>query len=96
MAKRLGIVPHLYASPLFTALKQQWNAAAHLFEIVEVSTPQLAIKLREGHLVNFRYDLNDEALSALNEFFRMEYYHGILKDILEVKLASATLQHEHF
>ncbi|MBI1806891.1 MAG: hypothetical protein HYR76_07565 [Ignavibacteria bacterium] len=33
----------------------------------------------------FRYDLDEEAVDAMNEFFRMAYYHGILKDIPEVK-----------
>lgn len=30
---------------------------------------------------NLRFDLNDDVLAGLTEFFRMSYYHGILKDI---------------
>lgn len=33
----------------------------------------------------FWYDLSDEASTALTEFFRMAYYHGILDDIPDVK-----------
>ncbi len=33
----------------------------------------------------FRYTLDDEAADGLNEFLRMAYYHGILKDIPEVR-----------
>jgi predicted solute-binding protein len=33
----------------------------------------------------FRYNLDDIAVKALGEFFRMAYYHGILKDIPDVK-----------
>jgi len=39
-----------------------------------------------GYLRNFRYDLNEEALASLAEFFRMAFYHGILKDIPDIRL----------
>ena len=39
-----------------------------------------------GYIRQFVYDLTDPALSALGEFYRMAYYHGILKDIPEIKL----------
>jgi predicted solute-binding protein len=38
------------------------------------------------YLGRFLHDLTDQALSALGEFYRMAFYHGILKDIPEVKL----------
>jgi chorismate dehydratase len=41
-----------------------------------------------AYLTNFRYSLDDEAIAALNEFYRMAYYHGILKDIPELKFIS--------
>ncbi|MDI6766430.1 MAG: hypothetical protein QME52_06370 [Bacteroidota bacterium] len=43
MAKRLGIIPHLFAQPLFYGLK---NLEESPFDIVEESALQLAIKLR--------------------------------------------------
>jgi predicted solute-binding protein len=51
MAKRLGIVPHLYAQPLVHGLKYQRNAAAgNVFEYVEDQYAQLALQLRQGKL----------------------------------------------
>lgn len=38
------------------------------------------------YLLNFRYTLDKEAIASLNEFFRMAYYHGILRDIPDVKV----------
>jgi chorismate dehydratase len=37
-----------------------------------------------GYLRRFRYELDEEALAALAEFFRMAFYHGILKEIPEL------------
>lgn len=37
----------------------------------------------------FTYDLDDHGVDALNEFLRMAYYHGILKDIPELKYFDA-------
>lgn len=37
------------------------------------------------YLHQFDYTLNEEAVSGLSEFFRMAYYHGILKDIPDLK-----------
>jgi hypothetical protein len=39
-----------------------------------------------AYLNRFGYELNERALAALAEFFRMAYYHGVLKDIPDVKL----------
>lgn len=39
-----------------------------------------------SYLLNFQYDLNENALAGLAEFFRMAYYYGILKDIPDVKM----------
>ncbi len=36
-------------------------------------------------LLQFSYDLDDNASSYLTEFFRMAYYHGILKDLPDIK-----------
>ena len=38
-----------------------------------------------GYLEEFDYNLKEEALFSLNEFFRMAYYHGIVKDIPDVR-----------
>ncbi|MBI4547029.1 MAG: hypothetical protein HY707_03555 [Ignavibacteriae bacterium] len=42
--------------------------------------------LHRQYLKHFRYELDEQALTALGEYFRMAYYHGILKDIPDVKL----------
>ena len=39
----------------------------------------------QDSLMQFRYDLDENASSSLTEFFRMAYYHGILKDLPDVK-----------
>jgi predicted solute-binding protein len=41
-------------------------------------------------VTQFRYNLDDIAVKALGEFFRMAYYHGILKDIPDVKFFKLT------
>jgi chorismate dehydratase len=40
---------------------------------------------RQLYLQDFRYELDDEIIQGLTEFFRMAYYHGILKDIPEIR-----------
>lgn len=35
--------------------------------------------------INFNYFLGEEEIKAVGEFFRMAYYHGILKDIPDIK-----------
>jgi hypothetical protein len=40
------------------------------------------------YLEHFRYDFDDTSISALSEFLKMAYYHGILKDIPDVKFHS--------
>ncbi len=39
----------------------------------------------QDSLLQFRYDLDGNASSSLTELFRMAYYHGILKDLPDVK-----------
>ena len=41
-----------------------------------------------GYLEEFDYELKEEAVLSLTEFFRMAFYHGILKDIPDVKFHS--------
>jgi len=36
----------------------------------------------------FQYEMNEDAIAGLDEFFRMAYYHGILTDLPEVKFHS--------
>ncbi len=43
--------------------------------------------LRE-HLEGFAYDLPEDAIDSMREFFRFAYYHGVLPDIPEVRLFS--------
>lgn len=38
------------------------------------------------YLEQFQYTLDDAAIEGINEFYRMAYYYGILKDIPELKL----------
>lgn len=38
------------------------------------------------HFSSFEYSLDEEKVSALTEFLRMAYYHGILHDIADVKM----------
>jgi len=44
-------------------------------------------KVNQGH-AEFRYDLDESAVSGLSEFFRMSYYHGILKDLPDIRFLS--------
>lgn len=37
------------------------------------------------NIQQFQYDLTDEAIESLKEFFGIAYYHGILKDLPDVK-----------
>lgn len=43
----------------------------------------------EEYLSNFEFSLNEEKTSAIGEFLRMAYYHGVLQDIPDVKLHSS-------
>ncbi len=49
MSKRLGVIPHLFARPLFHGLRNQ-QGSSPAFELVEDQSAQLAIKLRQGNL----------------------------------------------
>jgi chorismate dehydratase len=40
------------------------------------------------YLIGFKYELDEQAITALNEFLRMAYYHSILSEIPEVKFIS--------
>lgn len=44
----------------------------------------------EEYLLNFRYTLEEEGIASLNEFFRMAYYHGVLKDIPDLRIGSTS------
>ncbi len=46
---------------------------------------EIVIKNTPAVYKNVSYQLDDFAIEALTEFFRMAYYHGILKDIPDVK-----------
>jgi len=37
------------------------------------------------YLESFRYELNEGALRGLSEFYRMAFYHGIMKEIPDVR-----------
>ncbi len=50
MARRLGVIPHAYARPLFVGLAGSESPAASAFELVTESSAQLAIELRQGNL----------------------------------------------
>jgi predicted solute-binding protein len=43
-----------------------------------------SVSRNTGYLRRFRYEMDEGALSALAEFFRMAFYHGILKEIPEL------------
>ena len=47
MPKRLGVIPHLFARPLFRGIREQNDPT---FELVEDNSTQLAIRLRQGNL----------------------------------------------
>ena len=47
MPKRLGIIPHVYAQPLFEGLRAAVNAKEIDVELVEDVPTRLAIQLRE-------------------------------------------------
>ena len=49
------------------------------------SLPEISTEEKE-YLEHFRYELDDEAVTSLAEFFRMAFYHGILADIPDVRL----------
>jgi len=53
--------------------------------------PTMEEDVRE-YLLNFKYELDDEGIAALTEFFRMAYYHGILHDIPDVRFHPLTSQ----
>ena len=74
----------------FWVIRENALTPAEVNAVVETSRQGVS-KLDEiapdgEYLKRFSYDLTEEAFSALGEFFRMAYYHGILKDIPEVKV----------
>jgi chorismate dehydratase len=50
MPRRLGIIPHAYAQPLFTGLGSPQGPAAPVFDLVTDSSAALAVKLRQDLL----------------------------------------------
>ena len=50
--------------------------------------PGLSGDILREHLEGFSYDLPDDAIDGMREFFRFAYYHGALPDIPEVHLFS--------
>ncbi len=50
MPRRLGIIPHAYAQPLFAGLGAPKGSGASSFELVTDSSAALALKLRQGNL----------------------------------------------
>jgi chorismate dehydratase len=66
----------LSPSELRLIVESGHQGAAHL----EDFSPDTA------YLSRFGYQLNEEALSGLSEYFRMAFYHGILKDLPDIKL----------
>lgn len=40
----------------------------------------------EEHFSSFAYSFDEEKISGLTEFLRMAYYHGILHDVVDVKM----------
>jgi chorismate dehydratase len=55
--------------------------------IVQSSAPE-SRRESDANTVHFSYELNETAVTALTEFFRMAYYHGILPDVPEVRFIS--------
>ena len=53
--------------------------------------PDLDVEQKE-YLANFRCTLDEEAVASIDEFFRMAYYHGMLKDIPDLRMQ--TLEQE--
>jgi predicted solute-binding protein len=50
MPKRLGVLPHSFARPLYHGLRKQQTPSPVSFELVEDQSTQLAIQLRQGNL----------------------------------------------
>ncbi|GEM_PF-5428383 len=50
MPIRIGIIPHLYAQPLFEGLREAGSPARLVYELVEDNPAQIALMLREGTL----------------------------------------------
>lgn len=70
MVKRLGIIPYLFAQPLFYGLKKLGESP---FDIVEESAEQLAIKLRLNEL--------DGAFLSPIDYARDYSMYGIVPDV---------------
>jgi len=49
---------------------------------------QLEETARHQYLASFSYRLEEPELDSLREFFRLAYYHGILKDIPDIRMYS--------
>jgi predicted solute-binding protein len=51
--------------------------------LLQSSTQDAADELDEN-LLSYQYQLSPEAIEGMTEFFRMAYYHGVLKDIPDI------------
>ena len=84
MKKRLGIISASYARPLFDDLIRSQTAG---FNFTEDVPAKLAIALRQGSLDGaFLCPVDVAKESSRYKFFRIAFYHGILKDIPEIRL----------
>lgn len=54
-------------------------------EIVMIMDKSRNIAPQDEELQYFKYQMDDESVASLNEFYRMAYYHGILRDIPDLK-----------
>lgn len=78
MAKRLGIIPHSFAQPLFYGLKKREESP---FDIVEESAAQLAIKLRQKEL--------DGAFLSPIDYARDYSIYRIVQDVAAISVGES-------
>ncbi len=56
--------------------------------------PGLSSDILREHLEGFSYDLPEDAIDGMREFFRFAYYHGALPDIPEIRMYSGDAEPE--
>jgi chorismate dehydratase len=61
-----------------------------IVEGTRLGEKQLPTGAEMGFFHHFRYRLDEPAVNGLTEFYRMAYYHGILKDIPEIRFVEFT------
>lgn len=81
--KEFQILSHLGA---MIDERVQQNAKAH--DDVFFTDEQLEEIERNTYFASFSYRLQEHEFESLREFFRLAYYHGILKDIPEIRMYS--------